>query len=81
VASRRFVLAVRREMRSHEPVDWQQQVSACPGATLVGLSGGRAIADLEPAALATLQQQLGRWLHIEPLLEHGPRPPEPPVDR
>jgi hypothetical protein len=78
VATRRFVLAVRRDMRSHEPPDWQQQLSSCPGAHVIGLSGGRAVADLDAAALATLQQQLGRWLHIEPVVEHAARPPDPP---
>jgi hypothetical protein len=71
----RYAVAVKRERRSDVPLDWQQQLAACAGAEILGQSAGRVVASLSPAALAEVRQQLGSWLHVEPLVPHGIRPP------
>lgn len=78
MTAQRFVIAVKRESRGSEPGDWLDVVRSCAGAELVGASGRRAVADLEPEALSALQAALGAWLHFEPEQLHRVNPPGSP---
>jgi hypothetical protein len=67
-----YVVAVRRDQRGTAPRDWLEQLQRIDGVTLLGVTAGRARIEADDQALRQLQSELGRYLHIEPVIRHRP---------
>jgi hypothetical protein len=72
VASREYIVAVRRDSREDAPADWLQRLRETEGVSIVGASGERAQISADEAAVERLRGSLGSFLHIEPTISHRP---------
>jgi hypothetical protein len=68
----RYVVAVRRDQRRTAPRDWLEQLARIDGVELLGVTAGRAQIEVDEQALGRLRSELGRYLHIEPVIRHRP---------
>lgn len=75
-----YVVAVRRDQRDSIPGDWLEQLGATKGISVVGSSHGRAQITASKASLAKVREELGEYLHIEPVIPHYPSDPILPSD-
>lgn len=66
-----MVVAPKLGMRAGLPDDWQEQLTAIPGVTLLGAGGSRIQIMATAAALATVNSRWGGMLHVEPSLPRG----------
>ena len=67
-----YVVAVRRDQRAAAPGDWLEQLQRIDGVELLGVTAGRAQIEADEQALGRLRSELGRYLHIEPVIRHRP---------
>lgn len=72
MASRGYIVAVRRDRRKDAPADWLSRVRATEGVTVVGSSGERAQVNADDAGVKRLRRSLGAYLRIEPVVVHRP---------
>lgn len=64
----KFVIAVKREMRSAAPSDWINQLLGIDGISPLGKpSASRIMVKSTPAAIEAAKSLLGKYCHIEPL--------------
>jgi len=73
--ARLWIVAVRRDQRDLVPGDWLERVGSTPGVTVLGAHGGRARIEADDEAVRRLRDELGRYLHIEPVIDHYPTAP------
>lgn len=65
---KRFVIAVKREMRSAAPSDWVNQLLDIDGISPVGKpSASRIMVESTPTGIEAAKSLLGEYCHIEPL--------------
>jgi hypothetical protein len=71
--SERYVIAVKRVMRSRAPADWIDQLLKIEDLSIVGKPGtSRILVEAAPAAIKTARTLLGKYCHVEPLTVHKP---------
>ena len=75
-----YVVAVRRDQRDAVPDDWVDRLGATEGISVVGSSYGRAQIVATKASLVKVREELGEFLHIEPVIPHYPSDPILPPD-
>lgn len=75
-----YVVAVRRSQRDSVPADWLDRLGAAEGVSVVGSSHGRAQIVADQASVQKVREELGEYLHIEPVIPHYPSDPILPPD-
>lgn len=68
----RIVIAPRLAALSAVPGDWQSQVAAIPGVTVLGDAFGKMQVRATEEALREARGRLGHLLHFEPVAERRP---------
>lgn len=65
----KYILAVKRGKRADAPTNWLEHVRRIPGVHVEGsASADRAQVEATPEGLAALQQVVGEFCHIEPVI-------------
>jgi hypothetical protein len=69
--SERYVIAVKREMRSSVPADWMDQLLKIEELSIVGKpSLSRTMVEATPEAIEKAKTVLGKYCHFEPIIVH-----------
>jgi hypothetical protein len=71
--ARRYVIAVKRQMRDQVPADWVERLRGIEGLSLVSEPRyNRVLVEAIPEAIEAVQAELGDYSYIEPLITHKP---------
>jgi len=71
--SKKYAIAVKREMRSCAPADWMDQLLTIEDLLIVGkASAAGTMVKATPEAIERAKALLGKYCHIEPLIVHKP---------
>jgi hypothetical protein len=72
VASREYIVAVRRDSRDDAPADWLRQLGETKGVSVTGATGERAQVTADDDGVERVRRSLGSYVHIEPTIPHMP---------
>ena len=66
----RYVIALRRDQQAAAPPDWVDRIGALEGVSVGGSTSTRAQVAADDDGLRRLQDEIGAFTHIEPIIEH-----------